>query len=1423
MVVWGRKAPTHCISSILMTPSQNHIVTGCNDGSLCVWDVTDTDNWQVHPQTMLFGHSSAVTCLAMGSADTNTSYIVSSTDSGEMCLWDLTDGRCVESTKMSVIHTSVQAYQLLQCRDVRLVCNGYYPEIHVVHPRRLEILFSLCAQVQPDWISALCILRPIKREDDVIVAVTNSGMVKVWTIPGGESKPGPQIFEDESKQIRCLNAQTLRCCAYNQRTVLIVCSKYWQIYDAGDFSLLCSESSRRGERWTGGEFIGIDRVIVWSNEGRGYLYRLPTNVNADNENYRRMADPSSPRQMGPQPYSVLDVYNEKPLECSPVMLYVLGRRGRESKLLLRGDSHGRLSVWQIPDVNDNKAKLVRQDSFENLPVSKPKCVTSLSEEWNRIDPSPEGIIDQLNKTSERMLEVTATIYMPSKGQLACGRDDGSIVLVPASIAIILQLLDSGQDKDSLPHQILHGHTGRVNCLLYPYNESNRYDPNHLVSGGVDFSVSLWDIVTATKLHTFCVHGGEISQLLVPPDNCNPRVLSSVCAVASDHSLSLLSLKERKCIMLASRQLFPIRTVKWRPHDDFVVIGCSDGTVYVWQMETGHLDRVVHGLTAQDILSACEEKQDVGEKLTNPTISIAQAFKRHNLATFRNLAQQQIKKAQDALEQKITRTTHPSLVQCSQASSMMIQGLKTNVKDPDSHVIYFNTEALIVQLLSDEYMSLSPNTLENLGFYTSIPEDPGLSDTQKKVVDFISKVKDKADDVSKKIQSKVDAAGIKSSPLLPRREAETVSGDGTGAGQKPARPPPPNQIPVQDQPTSATLVVAQILMSCLHAWGLDPEVDKLCLSKLGLLHPKRLMSFGFLSTGGQMSLQLPGWYKRLGAVNRQPMMTATTGHWQISTAVTTQHLLAVISVVNTLMSMSNATFIKSRQTRQAVPRSDDGIAELESALQSQNKQGWSHLAALHCVLLPELVGKMQFKPPQLEMLARRWQDRCLEIREAAQALLLAELRRIGPEGRRQVVEQWGPYLPSYVDPATSLLTEHPSSATSANVPDPDDDDEDEDIFGGSDNAVGKLSQSYESRSRQATAIVMMGVIGAEFGAAIEGGKNEPKKGSVAEGFGITNYSHARHTSKALTFLLLQPPSQSLPAFTLIRRAAVDLLGRGFTVWEPYLDVSSVLLGLLELCVDGDKLVPSMTFGLPLTQRADACRTARHALSLIATARPPAFVITMAKEVARHNALAQNNQSQHYHHQLHNSVLIRGKLEILRAIELLVEKIPNDVIDHLAELMDVTIHCLDLNALKNKEINKIVPTLCSKYCMIGFCPNTRRICVGTKSGSLAFYELKQGKCQILSAHGGNVNAVSFSPDGKVLASFSCSDNRLLMWQTASSSLFNIGSHQTKCFKTFNVQAVPLPPSPNPLRLAKLFWIDSRTVLLRCHDGSESRYRI
>ena len=62
----------------------------------------------------------------------------------------------------------------------------------------------------------------------------------------------------------------------------------------------------------------------------------------------------------------------------------------------------------------------------------------------------------------------------------------------------------------------------------------------------------------------------------------------------------------KVQLIAGRHLFPVGAVKWRPVDDFLVIGCTDGTVYVWQMETGHLDRVVTGIAGDDILAACDD-------------------------------------------------------------------------------------------------------------------------------------------------------------------------------------------------------------------------------------------------------------------------------------------------------------------------------------------------------------------------------------------------------------------------------------------------------------------------------------------------------------------------------------------------------------------------------------------------------------------------------------------------------------------------------------------------------------------------------------------------------------------------------------------------------------------------------------------------
>jgi len=44
-------------------------------------------------------------------------------------------------------------------------------------------------------------------------------------------------------------------------------------------------------------------------------------------------------------------------------------------------------------------------------------------------------------------------------------------------------------------------------------------------------------------------------------------------------------------------------------------------------------------------------------------------------------------------------------------------------------------------------------------------------------------------------------------------------------------------------------VAQLLLSLLHAWGMDPDLDRVCEGKLGLLRPMVPVSFGVLSKGG----------------------------------------------------------------------------------------------------------------------------------------------------------------------------------------------------------------------------------------------------------------------------------------------------------------------------------------------------------------------------------------------------------------------------------------------------------------------------------------------------------------------------------------------------------------------------------------------
>lgn len=149
-------------------------------------------------------------------------------------------------------------------------------------------------------------------------------------------------------------------------------------------------------------------------------------------------------------------------------------------------------------------------------------------------------------------------------------------------------------------QSLTGHNQSITCLIHPHSEYTRYDIQLLLSGSTDHSIRLWDLSSNSQLHMFTIHSGIILTFHIPPPMLNVKVQYCVCAIASDHSVSLISLKERKTVLLANRQSYPVVGLRWRINDDFLLIKCSDGSLYVWQIETGNLDRIAYGVLAEEL-------------------------------------------------------------------------------------------------------------------------------------------------------------------------------------------------------------------------------------------------------------------------------------------------------------------------------------------------------------------------------------------------------------------------------------------------------------------------------------------------------------------------------------------------------------------------------------------------------------------------------------------------------------------------------------------------------------------------------------------------------------------------------------------------------------------------------------------------------
>uniref|UniRef100_A0A2K6FM50 WD repeat domain 72 n=1 Tax=Propithecus coquereli TaxID=379532 RepID=A0A2K6FM50_PROCO len=734
VALWGKKAPPHSITAIMITDDQQMIVTGSQEGQLCLWNLSP--ELKISAKELLFGHSASVTCLARARDFSKQPYVVS-----------------------AYYHCSFR-----MTGEGWLLCCGEYQDVLIIDAKTLAVVHTFTSSQSPDWVTCMCIVHSMRIQEDSLLVVSVAGELKVWDLSSSINsiQEKQDVYEKESKFLESLNCQTIRFCTYTERLLLVVFSKCWK--------------------------------------------------------------------------------NSYPaLSCAFVMGYINERKEPFYKVLFSGEVSGRITLWHIPDVPVSK--------FDGSPREIPITTTwTLQDNFDKHHTTSQSIIDHFSgfKDGAGTAVVTSSEYVPSLDKLICGCDDGTIIITQALNAAKAGLLEGDSLlKDSSPHKVLKGHHQSVTSLLYPHGLSSKLDQSWMVSGDQDSCVIWWDIFTEEILHKFFLEAGPVTSLLMSPEKFRVRGDQIICCVCSDHSVGLLHLEGKRCLLRARKHLFPVRMIKWHPIENFLIVGCADDSVYIWEIETGTLERHETGERARIILNCCDDSQLLKPESVLP---VASETHKHKSVEQRSSSSYQLGPI------PCPGLQVESSCKAADAKSFPrpfnVLPVKTKWSHVGFHILLFDLENLVELLLPTP---LSGGDSSNSSYGSEILRR-AKSTVEKKTI-TLKKNKTACGPLSTEAQAKPVSESLAQGDNTNKFSEEN---DGIKRQKKvksSKKMHPKLSIKVD---ASLTIDTAKLFLSCLLPWGVDKELDHLCIKHLNILKLQGPVSLGLVSDEDHISLMLPGW-------------------------------------------------------------------------------------------------------------------------------------------------------------------------------------------------------------------------------------------------------------------------------------------------------------------------------------------------------------------------------------------------------------------------------------------------------------------------------------------------------------------------------------------------------------------------------------
>ncbi|XP_020950781.1 WD repeat-containing protein 72 isoform X5 [Sus scrofa] len=975
VALWGKKAPPHSITAIMITDDQQMIVTGSQEGQLCLWNLSA--ELKISAKELLFGHSASVTCLARARDFSKQPFIVSAAENGEMCVWNVTNGQCVEKATLPYRHTAICYYHcsFRMTGEGWLLCCGEYQDVLIIDAKSLVVIHTFISSQSPDWINCMCIVHSMRIQEDSLLVVSVAGELKVWNLSSSINsiQEKQDVYEKESKFLNALNCQAIRFCTYTERLLLVVFSKCWKVYDYCDFSLLWTEVSGSGQFFAGGEVLAAHRIIIWTEDGHSYIYQLL------NSGLSKSIYPADGRVLKETiyPHLLCSISVQENKSLPLVMDYMNERKEPFYKVLFSGDVSGRITLWHIPDVPVSK--------FDGSPREIPITTTwTLQDNFDKHHTMSQSIIDHFSgfKNGAGTAVVTSSDFSDAVPWV---RERKQIV--------------HSDKSSSLPHKVLkEGHHHSVTSLLYPHGLSSKLDQSWLVSGDQDSWVILWDIFTEEILHKFFLQAGPVTSLLMSPENFKLRSHQVICSVCDDHSVALLHLEGRRCLLSARKHLFPVRMIKWHPVENVLIVGCADDSVYIWEIETGTLERHETGERARIILNCCDDSQLLKPESVLPVASETHKHK--------------------SIEQKSSSSYHfgpipcPGLQvesSCKVADAKFFSGpfnvmpVKTKWSNIGFHILLFDLENLVELLLPTPICDVDTSN----SFYGSEILRRAKSTVEKKTLT---------------LKRNKTACG----PLSVEAEAKPVSespaqGDNTiklseendGIKRQKKIKSSKKMHPMQSSKFDANLTIdtAKLLLSCLLPWGVDKELDNLCIKHLNILKLQGPVSLGLASNEDHFSLMLPGWdlcnaemnkdYSKANLFSRKVLdlsnkYTSTLPN-QAGMPRGLENISDPLQESNTIVYLLSKLFLVNKLVNMPLELACgiDRSFKMESVHNKMKNPGNDilNISSFYGYLRN---GKSESHLPEADIsllkLISCWRDQSVQVTEAIQAVLLAEVQQ-----------------------------------------------------------------------------------------------------------------------------------------------------------------------------------------------------------------------------------------------------------------------------------------------------------------------------------------------------------------------------------------------------------------------------------------------